>query len=128
MFLPQASFYPLPHCYFVFSTSDLQRPRHLPVSIRPHWALNHVNSEISLTANLLSNGRFLSCEYFDGDERKYFLLFCKTHSSLRISTCIGCNCNFKKPCLFFCFDCRYSLITLEYNATPISPFSLAYVI
>lgn len=36
-------------------------------------ALNHVNSKISLAANLLSNGKFLSCVYFDGDdERKYF--------------------------------------------------------
>lgn len=39
-------------------------------------ALNHVNREIGLTANLLSNGKFLICVYFDGDdERKYFLFY-----------------------------------------------------
>lgn len=96
MFLPQASFYLLPPWCFVLWMSDLPRGRHLLTTLDHTGALNHVNSEISLTANPLSNGRFLSCVGSDGDdERKDFvLLFHSARSKLRIPTCAGCNYNF----------------------------------
>lgn len=96
MFLPQASFYLLPHCCFMLLVSDLQRRRRLLTTLDHIGALNHVNSEISLAANPLPNGRFLGCVDSDGDdERKYFaLLFHSARSKLRIPTCAGCNYNF----------------------------------